>query len=192
MPAGKYGKAALTALGMWASVQTARRRRRLRARGAEFRRARGEAPLGIVYRSDAVSEPTVRASSRHLPAGSHEPIVYPLALIRRPCVGRREETARAAAHAGGARGVREVWLRDDRSEPVNKADAGQRRRPQTQGFDGFLRYCSIRSPHAPNRRSVLQSLEPRFFFLRAHHAPALLLAEHAGCFSKAPTRLRSA
>ena len=80
VPAGKYGKAALTKLGMWAAVES-------RVVAADNVRAalnfvvRGEAPLGIVYRSDAVSEPAVRVVAT-FPAGSHEAIVYPLALIR--------------------------------------------------------------------------------------------------------------
>lgn len=80
VPAGKYGKAALTALGAWSTVEP-------RVVAADNVRAalnfvvRGEAPLGIVYRSDAVSEPAVHIVAT-FPAGSHEPIVYPLALIR--------------------------------------------------------------------------------------------------------------
>jgi len=43
--------------------------------------ARGEAPLGIVYGSDARVEKTVRVVDT-FPASTHEPIVYPLALTR--------------------------------------------------------------------------------------------------------------
>ena len=80
VPAGKYGKAALVALGAWSTVES-----RVVA-GDNVRAAlnfvvRGEAPLGIVYRSDAVSEPTVRVIAT-FPADSHAPIVYPLALVR--------------------------------------------------------------------------------------------------------------
>ena len=80
VPAGKYGKAALTKLGIWSGIEA-------RVVAADNVRAalnfvvRGEAPLGIVYRSDAVSEPTVRIVAT-FPADSHETIVYPLALVR--------------------------------------------------------------------------------------------------------------
>ncbi len=42
--------------------------------------ARGEVPLGIVYRTDAAAEPAVRIVGT-FPPNSHPPIVYPLALI---------------------------------------------------------------------------------------------------------------
>jgi molybdate transport system substrate-binding protein len=79
VPAGKYAKAALSRLGAWNAVES-------RIVAAENVRAalnfvaRGEAPLGIVYRSDATAEPTVRAVDE-FPAGSHAPIVYPAAII---------------------------------------------------------------------------------------------------------------
>jgi molybdate transport system substrate-binding protein len=78
VPAGKYAKQALTSLGVWASVAT-------RIAAAENVRAalrlvsRGETPLGIVYRTDAIAEPGVEIVDT-FPAGSHAPIVYPLAL----------------------------------------------------------------------------------------------------------------
>ena len=79
VPAGKYAKAALSALGVWDSVS----RRVVAAesvRAALAFVARGEAPLGIVYRSDAVSEPAVRVVDT-FPASTHPPIVYPLAVL---------------------------------------------------------------------------------------------------------------
>jgi molybdate transport system substrate-binding protein len=80
VPAGRYGKAALTALGVWDSVKD-----RL-AQGEDVRAtlayvARGEAPLGIVYATDARIEPKVRVVST-FPENTHEPIVYPAALTR--------------------------------------------------------------------------------------------------------------
>ncbi len=80
VPAGRYAKAALTALGVWSSVQ-ARTVSADNVRGALNFVVRGEAPLGIVYRSDAVSEAGVRIVGT-FPDTSHPPIVYPLALIR--------------------------------------------------------------------------------------------------------------
>jgi molybdate transport system substrate-binding protein len=76
--AGRYGKAALTALGVWDGVAD-----RL-AQGEDVRTAlsyvaRGEAPLGIVYATDARVESRVRVVAT-FPEGSHPPIVYPAAL----------------------------------------------------------------------------------------------------------------
>jgi molybdate transport system substrate-binding protein len=41
--------------------------------------ARGEAPLGIVYGTDAKSDPQVKVIDT-FPADSHPPIVYPVAI----------------------------------------------------------------------------------------------------------------
>ena len=59
MPAGRYGKAALTTLGVWDSVAS-RLAPADNVRAALAFVARGEAPLGIVYASDVVAEPGVR------------------------------------------------------------------------------------------------------------------------------------
>ena len=80
VPAGKYGKAALETLGAWNAIkdkvaQTENVRAALRLV------ARGEAPLGIVYRTDAIAEPDVRIVAT-FPDGSHPPIVYPAARMR--------------------------------------------------------------------------------------------------------------
>ncbi|PJI39634.1 molybdate ABC transporter substrate-binding protein [Ferrovibrio sp.] len=79
VPAGKYGKAALQALQVWPSVQP-----RL-AQGENVRAtlllvARGEAPAGIVYASDAAVEKNVRALDA-FPANTHPPILYPAAQL---------------------------------------------------------------------------------------------------------------
>ena len=79
VPAGKYAKAALTKLGVWDGVAT-------HVVAADNVRAalnfvvRGEAALGVVYRSDAVSEPAVRVVAT-FPGDSHAPIIYPAALV---------------------------------------------------------------------------------------------------------------
>ena len=79
VPAGKYGKAALEALGVWAGVerQVARAEN---VRAALVLVARKEAPFGIVYATDAQAEKGVRVLDT-FPAGSHPPIVYPAALL---------------------------------------------------------------------------------------------------------------
>src|SRR5207237_543250 len=78
VPAGRYGKAALTALGVWPEVAP-RITAAENVRAALLLVARGEAPLGIVYRTDAVAEPMVKIVGT-FPPDSHPAIVYPMAL----------------------------------------------------------------------------------------------------------------
>jgi len=79
VPAGKYGKAALTNLGVWDSV-SARVVQADNVRAALAFVAKGEAPVGIVYQTDANAEPSVKVIGT-FPADSHPPIVYPVALV---------------------------------------------------------------------------------------------------------------
>lgn len=79
VPAGKYAKAALTRLGVWTTVES-RLVPAVHVRAALSFVARHETPLGIVYRSDAVSEDQVRVVDT-FPPTSHPPIVYPVALL---------------------------------------------------------------------------------------------------------------
>lgn len=78
VPAGRYARSALTSLGVWGSVAE-RLVRAENVRVALTYVARGEAPLGIVYETDALAEPMVRTIGV-FPASSHPPIVYPAAL----------------------------------------------------------------------------------------------------------------
>ena len=80
VPAGKYGKAALEHLGAWAGVK-GKVAQADNVRAALLLVSRGEAPLGIVYRTDAVSDPNVSIVAT-FPEGSHPPIVYPVALTK--------------------------------------------------------------------------------------------------------------
>jgi molybdate transport system substrate-binding protein len=79
VPAGLYGKAALEKLGVWARVAP-------RVAPAENVRAalalvsRGEAPLGIVYRTDAAADTGVRIVAT-FPPDTHPPIIYPIAVV---------------------------------------------------------------------------------------------------------------
>jgi molybdate transport system substrate-binding protein len=78
VPAGKYAKAALVKLGVWEGV--ARRTAQAEnVRAALLLVARGEAPVGIVYQTDAASEPRVAVIGA-FPEDTHPPIVYPVAL----------------------------------------------------------------------------------------------------------------
>ena len=79
VPAGKYGKAALQALGVWDSVAK-RTAPTDNVRAALLLVARGETPLGVVYVSDASGDGRVRVVGQ-FPADSHPPIVYPAALL---------------------------------------------------------------------------------------------------------------
>jgi len=86
VPAGKYAKAALTALGVWPSVE-ARLLPAENVRAALAYVSRGEAPLGIVYATDARADPKVRVVGT-FPASSHAPIVYPGAVTAASRNGR--------------------------------------------------------------------------------------------------------
>ena len=79
VPAGKYAKAALESLGLWASVEPNLVMQE-NVRSALALVARGEARLGIVYGSDAVAESKVQVIA-NFPETSHAPIVYPAAVI---------------------------------------------------------------------------------------------------------------
>jgi molybdate transport system substrate-binding protein len=80
VPAGKYGKAALEKLGAWDGVKD-------KVAPAETVRAalvlvsRAEAPLGIVYQTDAASDPSVKIVGT-FPENSHPPIIYPIAMTK--------------------------------------------------------------------------------------------------------------
>jgi molybdate transport system substrate-binding protein len=78
VPAGKYGKAALEKLGVWSAVEN-RVAAAENVRAALLLVARGEAPLGIVYKTDAAVEPGVKIVAT-FPADTLPPIVYPIAL----------------------------------------------------------------------------------------------------------------
>jgi molybdate transport system substrate-binding protein len=79
VPAGKYARASLIRLGVWDSV-AARLLPAESVRAALAYVARGEAPLGIVYATDAKAEPKVRVVGV-LPDSSHPPILYPAAVV---------------------------------------------------------------------------------------------------------------
>jgi molybdate transport system substrate-binding protein len=78
VPAGEYARAALTRFGVWSRVSD-RAVRGENVRAALSYVARGEAPLGIVYATDAQAEKRVRVVDV-FPEDSHPPITYPVAL----------------------------------------------------------------------------------------------------------------
>ena len=79
VPAGIYGKAALTSLGLWDDVarQIAQTDN---VRAALALVATGEAPLGVVYATDAAVEPRTCVAGI-FPETSHPPIRYPAAAV---------------------------------------------------------------------------------------------------------------
>jgi molybdate transport system substrate-binding protein len=102
VPAGKYGKAALEKLGAWDGVK-GKVAQAENVRAALLLVARGEAPLGIVYSTDAAVEPSVTVVGE-FPADSHPPITYPMAVTK----GSKSADAQAfldALKSGKARAV---------------------------------------------------------------------------------------
>lgn len=78
VPVGRYAQAALTSLGVWDAVGP-RIAGTDNVRAALALVARGEARFGIVYETDARTEPRVRVVGT-FPAASHPPILYPFAV----------------------------------------------------------------------------------------------------------------
>lgn len=102
VPAGKYAKQSLTALGAWDGVKS-RTAEAENVRAALLLVARGETPLGIVYGSDALAEPKVKVIGT-FPDASHAPIVYPVARIS------------ASKHAGARALVQ--WLQSQQARAI--------------------------------------------------------------------------
>ena len=80
VPAGRYAKAALIKLGVWPSI-TQKLARAENVRAALALVARGEAPMGIVYATDALVSRDVRVMG-YFPINSHPPIIYPIARLK--------------------------------------------------------------------------------------------------------------
>lgn len=105
VPAGKYARAAFTSLGLWDALAP-RVAEAENVRAALLLVARGEAPLGVVYASDARAEPRVRVLAT-FPGDSHPPIVYPVARVA------------ASRHRHAARFV--DWLRSPAATTIFRA-----------------------------------------------------------------------
>ena len=80
VPAGIYAKQSLLHLGMWDALEPRMAMSR-DVRAALNLVVLQQCPLGIVYHSDAVSEPRVKTLAT-FPAASHKPIVYPVAIVK--------------------------------------------------------------------------------------------------------------
>jgi molybdate transport system substrate-binding protein len=92
VPVGKYAKAALTKMGAWDALEP-KLVRAENVRAALSYVARGEAPFGIVYATDAQIEKKVKTLDT-FPAATHPPILYPVAV-----------TAKAKDNAGARKFV---------------------------------------------------------------------------------------
>jgi molybdate transport system substrate-binding protein len=106
VPAGIYARQALTKLGLWQTLAPRMAMSR-DVRAALNLVVLRQCPLGIVYRSDAVSEPAVKVLAT-FPAASHAPIVYPIAIVK----GHDNAATRAllaALKSPRARGVFTHW-----------------------------------------------------------------------------------
>jgi molybdate transport system substrate-binding protein len=103
VPAGKYGKAALEKLGVWTTVekQVARAEN---VRAALALVSRGEAPLGIVYKTDAAADKGVRVVDT-FPQASYPPIIYPAAVL----AGSKSLAARPLLEALRTPAAAVVW-----------------------------------------------------------------------------------
>lgn len=101
VPAGLYAKAALTKLGVWSQVE-AKVVPSENVRTALAYVARGEAPLGVVYWTDAQVEPKVRVVDI-FPEATHPTIVYPAALTTQ--AGPEAKAFLAYLHGGEAKAI---------------------------------------------------------------------------------------
>jgi molybdate transport system substrate-binding protein len=105
VPIGKYARAALTALGVWNGIEKSLTRSE-NVRASLVLVARGEAPLGIVYATDARAEPRTRVVDTFA-AGLHAPVVYPGAVV----AGRQSPAAQALLDYLGGTEARAVWTK---------------------------------------------------------------------------------
>lgn len=87
VPAGRYAAAALRKYGAWDGLKS-RLAPAQNVRDALLYVARGDAPIGVVYATDARADPRVRVLAL-FPADSHPPIRYPAAVV----TGRPEAAA---------------------------------------------------------------------------------------------------
>ncbi|AJJ22800.1 molybdate ABC transporter substrate-binding protein [Yersinia enterocolitica] len=80
VPAGIYAKESLENLGAWATLAPEMARAN-NVRSAMALVERAEAPLGIVYGSDAIASDKVKVVGG-FPESSHKPVEYPMAIVK--------------------------------------------------------------------------------------------------------------
>lgn len=103
VPAGKYGKAALEKLGIWPAV-AGKIAQAENVRAALALVSTGEAPLGIVYKTDAIADPGVRIVAA-FPDDTHAPIIYPVALIAESGANQAAAAFLKCLHTQKAKGL---------------------------------------------------------------------------------------
>jgi molybdate transport system substrate-binding protein len=113
VPVGRYARSALSALGVWDEV-AARLVRAENVRAALRYVGRGEAPLGIVYASDARVDNSVRVVDT-FPADTHQPIVYPVALTK----SAKSEAAGFLSYLIGPQ-AQEIFVKYGFTAPVHR------------------------------------------------------------------------
>lgn len=107
VPAGIYGREALTSLGLWDAIAP-KVAQADNVRAALALVASGEAPFGIVYGSDALASQAAGEDISTLgtfPPDSHSPITYPAALV----ADRDNPTAAEFLDHLASAGARAVW-----------------------------------------------------------------------------------
>ena len=125
-PAGRYGRASLEALGVWATVAP-KVARVEHVQAAVAMVGRGEAPLGIVFATDVAADARVRVVGV-FPRESHPPIVFPAAAIAssRPTdTGRflrclKSPDASGSSRASGMRRYRDTAPADGTRAPPGR------------------------------------------------------------------------
>jgi molybdate transport system substrate-binding protein len=103
VPAGIYAEQALRKLDLWNSVQS-RLAPADSVRSALMLVETGEAPAGVVYGTDVKVDPSL-AIAGTFPADSHDPILYPVALVAVPHVNPEAPTFLAFLHTMDAQDV---------------------------------------------------------------------------------------
>jgi molybdate transport system substrate-binding protein len=104
VPVGRYARSALISLGVWEEIQD-RLVRADNVRSAMMFVARGEAPFGIVYNTDAVVDSKERIVDT-FPENTHAPITYPGAMT----IAANNE-ARVFLEFLGNTDARDTWRR---------------------------------------------------------------------------------
>jgi molybdate transport system substrate-binding protein len=100
VPVGRYARSALTTLRVWNDVAD-RLVRADNVRTALAFVSRGEAPLGIVYATDALADEGVRVVDT-FPESSHLRIVYPIAVTASARAGAKRFVESLSAPQAGA------------------------------------------------------------------------------------------
>lgn len=103
VPAGVYAKTAFVSLGQWDAIQT-KVAAANNVRGALLLVERQEAPLGVVYSTDAKASQKVKVVAT-FPENLHSPVEYPMAIVREH---RREEVQQFFDYLGSEKAKKQL------------------------------------------------------------------------------------